>query len=159
MPRLLELLLGSALIAGCGQRDSSGTAAEVRALENAERIAREAARLDTWLDARYEEQLDWSPILKTMLGRKDDYAELDDLSESAHDAQLEWQRRSVEDLQRGFDYALLTPEAKTSVELWTYALEQAEAALPFRRRAYLFEQMSGAHTDLPHLSVLNTRPR
>jgi uncharacterized protein (DUF885 family) len=113
----------------------------------------ESARLNEWFEARFEEQLDFSPIQKTMLGRKDDYDKIDDASEAAQDAQLAWQRATVAELQDNFDYALLTPEAKTSYDLWLYQLQQAEAALPFRRRGYLFTQMGGAHTGLPQILI------
>jgi uncharacterized protein (DUF885 family) len=153
MQMLVALLLSTALIAGCRDRDSADTAAQAPPVETAERIAGETARLNEWFDARYEEQLDFSPIQKTMLGRKQDYHELDDLSERAQDAQLAWQRQTVEDLRQGFDYTLLTPEARISYDLWTYALEEAEAALPFRRRHYLFHQMDGFHTALPQFLI------
>ncbi len=153
MRTLLALLLSSALIAGCENREAASPAAQLPPLASAERIASETARLNAWFDARYEEQLDFSPIQKTMLGRKDDYGTLDDLSEGAQDEELEWLRQSVEDLRRSFDDALLTPEAKISYDLWTYELEMAEAALPFRRRAYIFNQMGGPHTDLPQFLI------
>ena len=55
-------VLGPALVAGCGT--GAPTAAQVE---------RETARLDEWFEARFEEQLDFSPIQKTLLGRKEDY--------------------------------------------------------------------------------------
>ena len=114
---------------------------------------RETARLNAWFDARFEEELDFSPQTKTRLGRKDDYDKLDDVSEAAQDSWLEWRRQTVSDLTDNFDYALLTPEAKISYDLWVYQLEQAEAALPFRRRGYIFNQMGGPHTGLPQFLV------
>jgi hypothetical protein len=45
-------------------------------------------------------------------------------------------------MRRSFDYAKLNPEAQTSYDTWIYRLEQAEAALPFRTNAYIFDQMS-----------------
>ncbi len=113
------------------------------------RIAAESARLVEWLDARYEEQLDFSPMEKTRLGRKDNYDEIDDFSESAVDAQLEWLRGTVDALRAEFDYALLTPEAQTSYDVWIHRYEEAEAARPFLRREYVFEQMGGAQAWLP----------
>ena len=117
------------------------------------RVQAETARLNSWFEERFEEQLDFSPIRKTTLGRKDDYDKIDDFSESARDARLEWRRQTVRDLQQNFDYALLTPEAQVSYDLWVYQLEQAEAALPFRRRGYVFHQMRGAHTRLPQVLI------
>jgi len=52
-----------------------------------------------------------------------------------------------------FDRSKLTPEGRTSYDLWRYALERAEAAEPFRRRFYVFHQMSGPHTGLPQALI------
>jgi uncharacterized protein (DUF885 family) len=109
----------------------------------------ETARLNQWLDARFEEELAFSPIRKTELGRKDDYDKIDDVSEAAEDKQLAWRRATVEELRRTFDYPRLSPEAKTSYDLWVYELEQAERVAPFRRRFYTFHQMDAPQTDLP----------
>lgn len=113
----------------------------------------ETDRLNEWFEQKYEEQLDFSPMEKTALGRKDDYDRLDDVSEAAIQSQLEWQRASVRELREEFDYELLTPEARTSWDLWVYRLAQAEAAAPFLRRGYLFNQMRGMHTNLPQFLI------
>ncbi|MGD8341003.1 MAG: DUF885 domain-containing protein [Gammaproteobacteria bacterium] len=116
-------------------------------------VLAETERLNDWLDLRFEEALDFSPIQKTQIGRKDDYDRIDDMSEAAADARFEWQRDTVDELERSFDYELLTPEAQVSYDLWIYQFERAEAARPFRRRAYLFNQMRGQHTSLPQFLV------
>ena len=113
----------------------------------------ETERLNAWFEQKFEEQLDFSPMMKTALGRKDDYDRLDDVSEAALDEQLEWLRASVRELRESFDYELLASEAQTSWDLWVYELERAEAARPFRRRSYLFHQMGGAHTQLPQFLI------
>ncbi|HEY9183539.1 MAG TPA: DUF885 family protein, partial [Gammaproteobacteria bacterium] len=141
------LLLAALLIVGCDAQ------APVPAPPAAAVAEAESARLNEWFDARFEEQLDFSPLTKTQLGRKDDYDKIDELSESALDAQLEWRRRTVADLRRDFDREALTPEARTSYDLWIYALERAEAAQPFRRRSYVFHQMGGGHTGLPQALI------
>lgn len=113
----------------------------------------ETDQLNAWFEQKYEEQLDFSPMEKTSLGRKDDYDRLDDVSEAAADEYLAWQRATVREMRDRFDYDRLTPEAQTSWDLWVYQLELAEAALPFRRRSFLFHQMRGAHTNLPQFLV------
>jgi uncharacterized protein (DUF885 family) len=130
---LVRLVLVTLLAAGCSKQ-----------APNAPDPASETTRLNAWLDARYEEELDFSPIEKTFLGRKDDNDKLDDVSEAALDAQLAWRRGTVEELERSFDYERLTNEGKTSYDLWVYNLEQAEADQPFRRRHYLFHQFLGS---------------
>lgn len=146
MRTLLACLLATVFITACDHEAPEAVGAGV---PDAERSALETARLDEWLDARFEERLDFSPLLKTQLGRKDDYDRIDDFSESGDDAQLEWLRGTVRDLESQFERELLTAEAQTSYDLWRYGLERAEAARPFRRRGYVFHQMGGPHTSLP----------
>ena len=141
------LLIG--LLVGCASNARPNQPVLPTAAVTPELIERETTRLNEWFDARFEEQLDFSPQTKTRLGRKDDYDKLNDVSETAQDMWFEWRRQTVSALTKDFDYALLTPEAKISYDLWVYQLERAEAALPFRRRGYIFNQMGGPHTDLP----------
>ena len=148
------LLLGVALLAGCGSGEPPNVSEQNAAPPaTAADIERETARLTEWLDARYEEELAFSPIQKTYLGRKDDYDKLDDVSEAAQDTQLEWRRGTVDELRNTFNYDLLAPEAQISYDLWVYQLERAEAALPFRRRGYVFTQRGGAHTQVPQFLI------
>jgi uncharacterized protein (DUF885 family) len=146
---LVTLLLAAFAAAGC-EREAPPPAAPT---SQAQLVERETARLNEWLDARYEEGLDFSPLTKTQLGRKDDYDRVDDFSESADDARLEWLRGTVRVLEADFDRELLTREAQTSYDLWRYQLERTEAARPFRRRAYVFHQMGGPHTGLPQAMI------
>ena len=147
MRPLHALLLALAVTGGCNRAVQPEARAPSAA--GADSAGRETARLNDWLDARYEEELAFSPLEKTRLGRKDDYDKIDDLSESGAQAELEWRRGTVRDLERDFDRARLTPEGQTSYDLWRYGLERAEAAWPFRRRSYTFNQMQGPHTRLP----------
>ncbi|AHE55150.1 hypothetical protein NX02_17360 [Sphingomonas sanxanigenens DSM 19645 = NX02] len=109
----------------------------------------ERARINAWFDARYREQLAFSPISRSYQGDKTDYDKIDDLSEEAADRQLDWQRRSVEQLKAGFDRAVLPVDAQLSYDLWIYQYEEAAAAAKFRRNVYLFDQLFGSHTRLP----------
>jgi uncharacterized protein (DUF885 family) len=145
MRALVILLLTAFAAAGC-QREAPPPVAPT---SQAELVERETARLNEWLDARYEEGLDFSPLTKTQLGRKDDYDRMDDFSEAADDTRLDWLRGTVRELEAEFDRELLTKEAQTSYDLWRYGLERADAARPFRRRGYVFTQMGGPHTGLP----------
>jgi len=112
----------------------------------------ESARLTDYLDEEYEEELRFSPESLTMQGRRDLYDQLDDRSEAAAQERLEWRRDSVREMKARFDYALLTPEARTSFDLWAEALAEAELADRFRRHDYIFIR-SGAHTELPNFLI------
>ena len=140
MKAFLTTLIGVILLIGCGEPAI-----------DPDRLS-ETARLKEWFDDRFEESLDFSPMRKTRLGRKDDYDQLDDVSEAAQDLVTAWSHQAATGLRDNFDYDLLTPEAQISYDLWIFRHEQAEASLPFRRRHYLFHQMSGRHTGLPQFS-------
>lgn len=111
----------------------------------------ETERINAWFEARFKEQLAFSPIQQTFLGQKS--GELDDMSIAAQDKQLAWQRAATAEMRKSFDYARLTPEAQTSYDVWAYQLEQAEAAARFRTNAYVFDQMSAIHSFLPQLLI------
>ena len=114
----------------------------------------ETERLNQWFAAKWQEQLEFSPIQKTFLGINDeDNSEIDDLSERGEDMQLAWTRKATAEMQRMFDYSRLTPEAKLSFDIWNYQLERAEAGVPFRRRAYVFTQMQGPQAFLPQFLI------
>ncbi len=153
MRKVVIALLGATTLIACGQQPSGGEPPEVTAAPAAEAVAAETARINEWFEARWEEQLDFSPITKTFLGRKDDYDKIDDASEAAEEAQLEWRRQTVADLKENFDYNLLTPEAKISYDIWVYELERGEDAVPFRRRGYVFTQMQGPQAFLPNFLI------
>ena len=89
----------------------------------------EGTRLNEWFAARWEEQLDFSPIQKTVLGLKEDNDKIDDFSEAGQDAQLAWYRRATAEMKSMFDYERLTPEGKTSFDIWVYQLERAVPAV------------------------------
>jgi uncharacterized protein (DUF885 family) len=157
MRKLSSVLLMAAVLAACGDPGEDRSAATPEARE--QRAAApdvtqaETARLNEWFAARWEEQLDFSPIQKTFLGRKDDYDKIDDLSERAEDEQLAWRRRTTAEMKESFDYDLLTDEAKMSYDVWAYELERAERALPFRRHQYVFTQMQGPQAFLPQFLI------
>jgi uncharacterized protein (DUF885 family) len=159
MQKLLSAVLIVALLAACGNRgdDESRTTAKVDEQQSTESVRQteaETARINEWFAARWEEQLDFSPIRKTFLGRKDDdYDKIDDLSERAEDEQLAWRRRTTAEMKETFDYARLTPEAKMSYDVWAYELERAERAAPFRRLNYVFTQMQGPQAFLPQFLI------
>ena len=91
---LTLILLASVSIAACGKKEKAAApvpaapAAAAPAAPTAEEIAAESQRINDWFNAKYEEQLAFSPIQRTFLGDKKDYDKIDDLSEAGEDAQL-----------------------------------------------------------------------
>lgn len=149
---LTIILLASVSLAACGKKEAAPVVEA--AAPSAEEIAAESDRINQWFDAKYEEQLGFSPIQRTFLGEKKDHDKIDDLSEAGEDAQLQWARDAATELKSTFDYAKLSPEAKTSYDVWLYQLERAEAATKFRRQQYVFTQMQGPQAFLPQFLIV-----
>jgi len=147
MRKFLGIFLVLFLVA-CGQPDSS---VQTSATDADSGALTETERLNTWFEERYEEQLQQSPIQLTFVGRKDRYDEVDDFSEAAEDEQLEWQRKTVEEMEREFDYDALTPEAQVSYDIWKYQYEDAAANAQYRDHGYIFTQFFGWQALIPTL--------
>lgn len=134
----LALLL---LLASCGETGTSSG--------NTVAGPSESERLNTWFDGQYEEQLQFSPIEMTFLGRKDRYDEIDSYTVAAEERELEWMRQSVREMEETFDYRQLDGEARTSWDIWKYQYEQAARRAEFRYNGFTFDQMNGAQSFLP----------
>jgi uncharacterized protein (DUF885 family) len=158
MKNLLLTLIVIAVLTACGkdeQTTQTPAPTDTLSSEIAEATAEisESERLNEWFDLRFEEQLMFSPISLTFMGRKELYDQVDDLSEAAEDKQLEWQRNTVEEMQREFDYEQLTPEAKISYDIWKYQYENAAKGIAFRESNYTFTQMQGLQSMLPTVMI------
>ncbi|MDP9141017.1 MAG: DUF885 domain-containing protein [Pseudomonadota bacterium] len=141
---LAGLVMGTYLLTAC-----TGKAVVPSADAPAPAVVSETQRINEWFEARYEEQLQFSPIGLTFLGRKDQYDQLDDMSIAAADKQLAWQKASVEQMKTQFDYDALSDEAKTSYDIWAKQYAQAEEGSRYRRNGYIFDQMNGMQSFLP----------
>jgi len=139
--RFAALLLASVSLAGCD------ALTPIETIECGETAQSEC--LNAWFDEKFEEQLGFSPITQTALGRKTDYDKIDDFSEEAQLQQLEWMRAATAQMEANFDYEKLTPAARLSYDMWKFRLEQAERAWEFREQAYVLHQMGSAQSGLP----------
>ena len=141
---MLALPLG---LAACSK--PAEPAASAAASASAEEIAAETARLNAWFDAKYEEQLQFSPIQLAMLGRKELNDRIDDLSEEGARKELAWLEASVKEMESSFDYARLDPEAQLSWDLWKKQYESKRDGMAFLLHEYLFDQMGGLQNFVP----------
>lgn len=145
-------LLSALALAACSeapapeQTTSPATAVEVPQLTESE-------KLNAWFEEKYEEQLQFSPLGMTRLGRKDAYDQIDDMSEQAEDKQFAWQSATVEELKTNFDYTQLDYDTKISYDLWMYQFEQSKSLRSFTRRSYVLTQMMGMQSMLPTLII------
>ena len=105
--------------------------------------------LNQWFDARYEEELQFSPVQLSFLGRKERNNELGSFSYAAFTEQLAWKRQTVEELRKLYDYASLTPAEQISYDIWVYQYEQAAASAEYFYSGLSFDQMSGIQSFIP----------
>jgi uncharacterized protein (DUF885 family) len=149
MRRVLAVsILSLALSVACTHVAPTTTSAPATAAVQAA-AATEDARLNAWFERKYQEQLQFSPIQMTMLGRKDRYGDLDDMSREAAARQLAWREAAVAEMQSSFDRGALGDDARLSWDLFEYQLDAARDADRFSDHQYPFEQMGGAQAFLP----------
>ena len=149
----LALLLPFGLVA-CQQAATDAPAANGQAATAAaESQQDETARLNAWFDAKYEEQLRFSPIQLTFLGRKELNDQIDDMSEAGYRERLAWLEASVQEMEAKFDYDNLDPGAQLSWDLWKKQYESARDGLAFLANDYLFEQMNGMQSIAPTFMI------
>ncbi len=145
--RVLFAAAFATLLVACGPATPPAppppTAAEVTA---------ESAKLTTFLNAAFEEELAMNPLSLTQMGRKEKYDELGDFSEADGLKQLEWRRASVADMKAKIDPAKLNDDAKISWAIWDLELARSEIRQKWQRYIYVFGY-SGPHTELPNFLI------
>ena len=139
------LALGLAL-AACAPNPTTAALNKQAAAESVEETS---ARLNAWFDAKYEEQLQFSPVQMTFLGRKDKYDQIDCFTFACADEQLAWMKAATDELKASFDYNALTPADQDSYDLWVYQYERAAAGVPYRNNGFVFDQMNGLQSFAP----------
>lgn len=161
MKPITVFLASAVLISACGEKSeaplASNSPPESPKTEQSTQAVRvnpeqETARLTAWLDEQFARELDFSPLRKTQLGDKSDQSKLDDFSEAAAAAQLQWRRESVAQMQREFDYDALTDDGKLSYDMWVINLERDEEQARFQRYQFLLGR-GGAHASLPNFMI------
>ena len=144
MKKLLSLLFIPFILIACSQENTGQQQAQAQS---------ESERLNAWFDARYEEELQMSPMTLTSLGRKEQYDQVDDMSEAAEEKHLAWMQSTVDELKAKFDYDKLDADTKVSYDIWMYQYELEKASKPFSHHGYVFTQMQGAHAFLPNFLI------
>lgn len=149
---IVALLAATALTACEPANTNTAENTEATAV-SADMIAAETERLNEWFETKFEEEVAFSPIQQSFLGRKTNNDVFDDLTREAELEQLAWKRASVEEMKAKFDYDKLDPVAKTSWDLWINQLERQKAADAFTTNAYVFNQMTQTHALFPRVLI------
>ncbi|WP_295804250.1 DUF885 family protein [uncultured Microbulbifer sp.] len=161
---LLSVVIAS-VIAGCQQSEEpkkpepQADVSAVQAVDQAggEQVAQDQAaeteRLGKWLDERYEEQLQFSPMQLSYLGRKEQYDKIDDMTRAADQRELDWKAKTVAEMQEKFDYDKLDTIGKETYDLWIFQYEQAKAGKPFWDHGYFAGELGGPEAQLPTFMI------
>ena len=150
--RFSSILTFALLLVACGESPPTVTEVVTEPAPGPVAVISETERLNSWLDEQYEEQLEFSPQTRSVLGDKTDYDQLNDVTLEAQDRVLEWRRQSVAAMRSDFDYDALNDDGKLSYDMWEFTLEQAEAAYPYRNYGYIFGR-GGPHASLPSFMI------
>ncbi|MFN4183670.1 MAG: DUF885 domain-containing protein [Hyphomonas sp.] len=113
---------------------------------SAEEQAALSEQLNAWFDAKYEEQLQFSPIMLSFQGRKDKNDQVDCFTFACADEQLAWQKAATDELKATFNYDTLSATDKDSYDLWVYQYERAAAGVAYRNNGFVFDQMNGVQS-------------
>lgn len=151
MNRLATAVFTIAILTGCdsdspkSQQENTSTNVESSQSQTEAKVdtQTESEKLNQWFAEKYEEQIQMSPIQLTFLGRKENYDQIDQVTEAEEKRQLKWQADTVTELKSQFDYEILNQETKTSYDIWVYQYEQALEGQEFIRNGYIFTQMNG----------------
>lgn len=140
------LLISGQPAAMAATADSAGPAAEPSSSQQAS----ESERLNAWLDEKFEEDLERSPVAKTFLGIIDhDYDEWDDLSPEFQEETYRIGQRQLAEMQERFDLEALNEQATLSWHLFEHDKERAREGHPYREHVYTFNQMFGTQSQIP----------
>ena len=116
----------------------------------------EDARLTTFLDKEFAEDLKLRPQLATRLGIKEGEDRLDDISDAGDLKRLEARRASVARMKAQFDRSKLSPKGQTNYDIWETELQRMELQYKYRRfMPPFYSFLYSAHSQLPNF-LINT---
>ena len=153
MRTFFTVLLASATLVACSAQDANENVKDDQPNSSAVEQRSVTDAFSDWLEVKYEQQVAFSPLTQTSLGRKTNYDKIDDYSEAASDEQFAWQAEAIQEMQAMFPYDDLTPEAQTSYDVMLYLYEQAKADRAFRSNGYIFEQMNAVQSSFPQILI------
>jgi len=122
-------------------------------LSKAQIIADESKALNEWFEARYEDMLTRSPMSQTYLGRTSAQDKLDDASQIAQEESAALTEQWLKDMKKRFDIDRLDEQSKLSYVLYEFSAKDDLASHKFSENEYVFQHMSGPHSDLPSFLI------
>jgi uncharacterized protein (DUF885 family) len=148
MTRLL-LLASVSLLAACATVPEEAAAPPAAAAAPAQPPAANAELAAFFAD--YDKaELALSPLSKAYRGIRDaDYGKWDEYTDAAAEESRALDLRTLEDMRRRFPRESLSPEDQLSYDIFVNRGERGELIYPYRKQAYVFDQMNGAQSEGP----------
>ncbi len=101
-----------------------------------------------------DQELAHSPVSKSYRGIRDaDYGKWDNPSEAAEIEQYERGQAALAGMEAEFAKDQLSEASQLSYRLFQARAERSGNAFPFRRNAYIFDQMNGAQSQIPAFMI------
>jgi uncharacterized protein (DUF885 family) len=163
--RALALAIAAALgtsvfLGGCSDAANTGTSTtNTNSTATSEQVATapiaeatESARLATFFQQSFDDDVANSPIWQSYLGIKDDYSKWDDMSDAASQVEIEKiTQRLVQAKQ--FDTSQLSAQEQLSLEIYQQDIQRQLANDEFRHHTYVMHQFRAAHTFVPSFLI------
>jgi len=140
------MLLGASMLNGCQNPGEQKVTKQ-------EQIDIQSKAVNAWFEARFEDELARTPMTQTYLGRKNAQDKLDDVSQLAMDESAALAQAWLEDMHANFDIDRLDPSTRLSYRLYEFATQAELATHEFADHEYVFQHMSGPHSDLPSFLI------
>ncbi|MEL7739249.1 DUF885 domain-containing protein [Citromicrobium bathyomarinum] len=140
------VLLASLGLAACATTQTESSTAPVATAP----AAQVPADIDTLFDRYDAAQLEMSPLTKAYRGiRDEDYGTWGDFSDQAEVREQALLQDTAAAMRMGYDVADLTPQDALSYRLFDAMAKRSASLFPYRDYGYIFDQMSGAQSQLP----------
>ena len=142
------VLLASLGLAACTTTQTETSTAPAASAEAP--AAQGPADIDTLFDRYDAAQLEMSPLTKAYRGiRDEDYGAWGDFSDRAEVREQALLQDTAAAMREGYDVAALSPQDALSYRLFDAMAKRSASLFPYRDYGYIFDQMSGAQSQLP----------
>ena len=142
------VLLASLGLAACTTTQTETSTAPIASAEAS--AAQVPADIDTLFDRYDAAQLQMSPLTKAYRGiRDEDYGAWGDFSDQAEVREQTLLQDTAAAMRKGYDVAALSSQDALSYRLFDAMAKRSASLFPYRDYGYIFDQMSGAQSQLP----------
>ena len=152
LPLAVLLLAGTGIAIAQQPAETPAPVTSATATPNAE-----DARLNTFLDAAFDEQAETNPQLLTTLGIKRHYDRLNDNTDAYRQRIMAMQERQLAEMRRQFDPARLSPAGRLSFRLFQANVEDNRRAFPFRMHNFPATNNGSPMGGIPVFMINNHR--